>query len=161
MNDLDDIETLFRRNYTAMHRLAAMFLHDNALASDVVQDVFHTLLSGTPPSATTTAYLLSCVKNRCLNRLRDMDTRDRIRRLIALDTGPDTDEMPDEERIEAINKAIATELPPQCRRVIELRFRDGLQYKEIAEELGISETAVYKHLRKGIETLRNKMTENG
>ena len=133
-----------------MHRLAAMFLHDNALASDVVQDVFHTLLSGTPSSATTTAYLLSCVKNRCLNRLRDMDTRDRIRRLIALDAEPDTDDMPDEERIEAINKTTATDLPPQCRR-----------YKEIAEELGISETAVYKHLRKGIETLRNKMTENG
>ncbi len=93
---------------------------------------------------------------------RHVDTRDRIRRLIALDAEPDTDgDTPDEERIEAINKTIATDLPPQCRRVVELRFRDGLQYKEIAEELGISETAVYKHLRKGIETLRNKMTENG
>lgn len=49
-----------------------------------------------------------------------------------------------------------TELTPQTRKVLDLRFRQKLKYREIATELGISEVAVYKHLAQGIRKLKQK-----
>ena len=48
------------------------------------------------------------------------------------------------------------ELTPQTRKVLDLRFRQRLKYREIATELGISEVAVYKHLAQGIRKLKQK-----
>ena len=46
--------------------------------------------------------------------------------------------------------------PKQTWRVFQLRFDEELLYREIAEELGISETSVYKHLAKALERLKEK-----
>ena len=43
---------------------------------------------------------------------------------------------------------------PQTREVVQLRFRDRKSYREIAEQMGISEAAVYKHLAQGIRKLK-------
>jgi RNA polymerase sigma-70 factor, ECF subfamily len=46
------------------------------------------------------------------------------------------------------------ELPPVCREVI-LRFKcDGLNYKEIAAELGISVHMVEKHIARAVHHIR-------
>ncbi|MCM1028647.1 MAG: ECF-type sigma factor [Alloprevotella sp.] len=53
-----------------------------------------------------------------------------------------------------------TRLPSdQCRRVITLRYRDGLKYREIAQTLGISEVAVYRHIRHALDILRQTLRE--
>ena len=44
----------------------------------------------------------------------------------------------------------------QTWRVFQLRFDEGLRYKEIAERLSISETAVYKHLAEALKKLKEK-----
>jgi len=41
-------------------------------------------------------------------------------------------------------------LPDRCRQVIMLRYLDGLAYKEIAEQLGISPETVKVHMAKGM-----------
>ena len=41
-----DIEKLFKKYYAQMHRQAAMLLHDDDLARDIIHDVFCTLLDG-------------------------------------------------------------------------------------------------------------------
>lgn len=60
-----------------------------------------------------------------------------------------------------IYSTVANDLTDACRRVVELRFSDGMSYKAIACTLGISEVAVYKHLRHAIDVLRKKMSQNG
>ena len=44
----------------------------------------------------------------------------------------------------------------QTWRVFQLRFDEGLLYREIAERLGISEVAVYKHLAEALKKLKEK-----
>ena len=41
--------------------------------------------------------------------------------------------------------------------VIRLCYREGMSYKDTAEELGISVSAVNKHIVKGLRTLREKL----
>ncbi|MEM9305519.1 MAG: RNA polymerase sigma factor [Pseudomonadota bacterium] len=45
-------------------------------------------------------------------------------------------------------------LPPKCRRVIQLRMISGMSQREIAEQLGIAESTVEKHLAKGLRHCR-------
>lgn len=55
-----------------------------------------------------------------------------------------------EQKISLYFDAIA-ELPPQCRRVFLMRKYQGLSHREIARELGITTSAVEKHIALGAE----------
>ena len=161
MTKINDIEQLFKTHYTAMHRLAMLILRDEDMARDIVHDVFESLLNAglTDVSA---QYLLRAVRNRCLNSLRGLSTRDRIVDFYAVDEQEIADEeWPDDETIAKIHFTVANDLTDACRRVVELRFADGKSYKEIASTLSISEVAVYKHLRHAIDVLRSKLSQNG
>lgn len=171
-----DIEKLFKAHYTQMHRLAMALLQDGDSARDIVHDVFTALIGegeggeGTPGEAeaavggaeVTAGYLMRAVRNRCLNHIRNLGTRERIANRYFLENRDyDEEQWPDEETMQAISGIIAGELTPQCRRVVEMRFRTGMSYAEISAELQISGTAVYKHLRHALSIIRKKLKENG
>lgn len=162
MTNNNDIEQLFREHFVRMHRLAAVLLHDDALAADIVQDVFASLLQRETGIIVSGAYLMNAVRNRCLNYIRDCDIHQRIAKGYFLDNNKyDADLLADEETFTRIRGLISSELSPQARRVIELRFYGGLPFAEVAAEMGISETAVYRHLRHALITLRQKLNQNG
>lgn len=52
-------------------------------------------------------------------------------------------------------------LPDRCRQVIMLRYLDGLAYKEIAEQLGISAETVKVHMAKGMRRCAAFFAERG
>ncbi|MDE6023418.1 MAG: sigma-70 family RNA polymerase sigma factor [Muribaculaceae bacterium] len=52
---------------------------------------------------------------------------------------------------------ISESLPYQCSKVMLLRYESGFSYADIAEELGISKVAVYKHLKNGLDQIRAKL----
>ena len=60
------------------------------------------------------------------------------------------------DRLEEILDFIDTKLTPQTARIVRMHYQQKMKYREIAAELGISETAVYKHLAQGISKLREK-----
>ncbi|MDO4334460.1 MAG: sigma-70 family RNA polymerase sigma factor [Bacteroidales bacterium] len=161
MTTSNDIERLFRTHYTAMHRSAMLLLRDEDAARDIVHDVFESLLTSGMTDVSA-GYLLRAVRNRCLNYLRNLTVRDRIKQLYALDEQEIADEdWPDDDTVALIHSAVANDLTAACRRVVELRFTAGKSYKEIASALGVSEVAVYKHLRHAMDVLRLKLSENG
>lgn len=67
----------------------------------------------------------------------------------------ETDEM------ENILDFIDNELTPQTARILRMHYQQKLKYREIAAQLGISQTAVYKHLAQGINKLKRKFKNNG
>ena len=138
----DDIELLFKANYTRMNRLAVALLHDSNEASDVVHEVFSVLIRE-DLTGTTPGYLLAAVRNRCMNIIRKADTRRRLTELYLLPGVIDnSDDWPPEEIFTHINEIISEKLTTQCRRVVELRFSSGLKYSEISARLGISEVTM-------------------
>lgn len=144
-----------------MYRLAMMLLREEDTARDIVHDVFESLLTSGITSASE-AYLLRVVRNRCLNHLRNLSARTRIRELYSADEQEIADEeWPDDETIALIQSTVASELTEACRRVVTMRFTDNMTYREIATALSISEVAVYKHLRHAIDVLRQTLSQNG
>ena len=162
MNHQSDIETLFRRNYSAIHRLAASLLHDDEAARDVVHDTFEALMQGGVCEDVSAGYLLSAVRNRCINRLRHYATRERVHHLLSMETNEqEIDEWPDEDTFAEIRAVVNTKLPEGAKRIVTMRFYDGYSGREIAEELTISQNSVYKALRNAILTLRKHLTKHG
>ena len=164
----ETIERLFRQHYQRMYQLAMVLLKDEAASKDVVSDVFADMLNGKSrlcrdskmkegndvlPSDTTRSYLLVCVRNKCLNLLSRRKMKDRVHHLLRADASPSIAPMEafaseiekETDRQEGIWAYMNAELTPQTRKVLDLRFRQKLKYREIATELNISEVAVYKH----------------
>ena len=175
----ETIEQLFRQHYLRMYQLARVLLKDDAASKDVVGEVFADVLDGKTqlgldnetiasepplPSANAGSYLLVCVRHKCLNLLSRQKMKDRVHHLLKADTSPSiapleatiTEIDRETDKYEAIQAYMDAELTPQTRKVLNLRFRQRLKYREIATELGISEVAVYKHLAQGIRKLKQK-----
>jgi RNA polymerase sigma-70 factor (ECF subfamily) len=101
-------------------------------------------------------YLMATVRNLCLDRIRLMTLHERLERRITLSDNDQAYGESERERIaEMIDYAERT-FSKQTWRVFQLRFDEGLLYREIAERLGISEVAVYKHLAEALKKLKEK-----
>lgn len=162
MTDRNDIEQLFRAHYAQMFRLAVALLHDDDLARDVVHDVFLSLLTDGPSVRVSGGYLLRAVRNRCLNHIRDCGIRQRLASRYFLENEAyENAEWPDEETLAQVQALIRYDVSPQARRVMELRFVEGQKFARIAEVMGISEAAVYRHLRHALMLIRKKLNAHG
>lgn len=153
-----EIGQLYTSCYQQMFTMAKLMLKDEKEAEDVVSDLFAKLADGafTLPSERPESYLMTATRNNCLDRIRRMSLRERMERRLSLSEPGLSSEDGDLQRLtEMIDYAEMT-FPKQTWRVFQLRFDEGLLYREIAEELGISETSVYKHLAKAIERLKEK-----
>jgi len=120
------------------------------------RDVFASLLER--PSADVShpaSFLLITVRNRCLNLLSRKQMKERVHKLLPIDE-PTDDELPQDDQLEAMLRFIDTELTPQTREVVRLRFMEHMKYRDIASHLGISEAAVYKHLAQAIRKLKQR-----
>jgi RNA polymerase sigma-70 factor (ECF subfamily) len=53
-----------------------------------------------------------------------------------------------------------TELPPRCRDVFILHKIRGLSYREVARMLDITESAVEKHIIKGLQHCRHRLGQH-
>ena len=160
MTDKKKLETLFKQYYRQMYRLATILLHDDAESKDVVHDIFAQLLDDHRDLREDTAesYLLTSVRNRCLNVIRSRQIQERVEHLYLLDL--DTTISPTEhlnEELKALQKGIAQLDPPIYRDIILQHFRDGITFKEIANHMGVSETTIYKHLRRALSQLRQQL----
>lgn len=160
MTKFDDIENLFRIHYASMHRLAVLITHDECVSKDIVHDVFEALLLAGKTDVSA-VYLLTAVRNRCLKYIRSLSIRERMKETLSLGEDEILDEKwPDDETIAQIQTTIATDMNESCRKVVNLRFIENRSYQEIADMLGISTVAVYKHLRHAIDVLRKKLSQN-
>ena len=94
---------------------------------------------------------MAAVRNRCLNLIEQKRTRERLRNLYALETDGVSTELND-ERYDEVMAFVSKHFSGTALRVMQLRFVDGLECKEIASTLHISTVAVYKHLARAMQT---------
>jgi RNA polymerase sigma-70 factor (ECF subfamily) len=142
---------------------------DAAEAEDVVQEIwFRISRADGGPVANPLAYLHRVGMNIVLDRLRE--DRRRVRREQDWTESATTcagDEAVDEtpsphaivegrERIRALAEAI-DRLPPGAARVFRRHKLDGISHAEIATELGISRSAVEKHIAVALRHLREAL----
>ncbi len=161
--ELADLEALYDAHHRQAIGLAYRLLGDLGDAEEAVQEVFlaawrsgHTY---DPARGSTRTWLLSMVRNRCIDVLRARKRRPTQPLSEILDP-VDASDVPAEAvsnvDAEAARTALAT-LPPEQKQAIELAYFAGLSHSEIATQLAAPIGTVKGRIRLGLDRLRNLM----
>ncbi len=145
--DKQAFKELFDEFYQTLCLFAARFLKDDALAADVVQEVFvkfwerHTDFDN---DLKVKSYLYTSVRNACLNIIRDKkEFIPEGESLAQLEKESFFGNAVLERESLRIFYAAVDSLPTQGRKIIYLAI-DGKTNHEIATELGITEFTVHR-----------------
>lgn len=158
-----EIETLFRRHYAAMYRLARTILYDADESKDVVSEVFVRLLHSNPSvqADKMEGYLMMAVRNRCLDVLGHKSVREQVEKLFSQELRQHFIVVQNEdERLDRLMQYIERELPPLSQRILRLRFLREMTYEEVAQEVGVSKVTVYNHLSQSIQRIKEYFSRN-
>lgn len=148
-------ERLFKGNYPMMYRLAYSILEDGEEAKDAVNQVFAEMWHRKPDveEKAATGYLLAAVRNQCLHTMRKI----RLQRQLESEYKLQEQVLENNEHQELmaeLRQIINERLTEQDRRILSLRYDDELSYSETAEALGISTSAVNKHITRSLSKIR-------
>lgn len=157
MTSKQEIKSLFERYYDKMYVAARIMLHDDEESRDAVSDVFARIADGSIDvrEDTAAAFLLTCVRNKCLKMIRAKQVRQRASRYLQLDESIEMTPIDAQiDRLTAVLDYCERELTPQTFRVFQLRHQQRKTYAKIASTLGISEAAVYKHLAQALNKIK-------
>ena len=157
-----ELEILFKAHYTAMFRLAVSLLYDADEARDVVSDVFASLLDGGLAIRTDNArgFLLTCVRNSCINMIRHKQMRERFIRLYSTNAEPLADGPDDSIMLAELRDYINNHLPPLSRRIFTLRYLQDMTCQQVAETVGVSRVTVHHHLSQSLEKINAYFSNN-
>ena len=159
--DKASFEQLFRDNYVKAYYLALRILHDDEASKDVVADAFELVWRRLQDSDVDklSSYLLTTVKNVCLDYIRKQNIRNRYVQANVQAVGKQSFNPEEvdlhEEKIQTIIRSL-DELTPRTQQIVTMCYVQRKKYREVAEELGISESAVKKHIMQALSYMRQK-----
>ena len=161
---MEKIDLVFQTYYRPLCLYAVHYLHDVDEAEDTVQDCFVRLLEKKtafffPSQEKLKSFLYTTVRNACIDKLRHQCP-------VLQDISPSdlsgfiSDEEARERSFSEAELWTAIErLPDRCREIFLLSKRDGLTYREIAEELSLSEKTVEHQVSKALKLLRSRRAD--
>jgi RNA polymerase sigma factor (sigma-70 family) len=160
MNAMGGLATVFLANREALHRFLRARLRGTGDPEDVLQDLWVKLESlETGPVAEPLAYLYRMAENLVLDRRRSAMRRTKRETAwtegqIDGSLGMAVDSQPDAERqllaLDHLRRvdAVLDDLPDRTAFAFRAVRIDGVPQKEIAASMGISLSAVEKHLQR-------------
>ena len=156
--DADSFTELCRRYYPAMVAIAHSILGDRHLAEDAAQQAFAKAAVKLPQLKRKSRFAgwLAAI---CRNAARDMARRteafystENLSTIAAESDQNDT--------TEAVRNALG-KLSASARKVVFLRFYDGMSYEQISAVLGISEQAINGRLRRAKKKMADYLRRSG
>ena len=158
-------EHLFRKHYSSLCGYAAKYVWDLDQAEEIVQDLFYNLWNkknNLSVDLSIEAYLFRAVRNACLNYLKHQKVRqqhaDSVKRNPLSDSTAGEDPL---ETLELQNKIdeVVDALPPERKKIFQMSRYEGLKYKEIADQLGLSVKTVEAQMGKALKMLRENLAD--
>ena len=153
-----EFERLFKDNYPHMYRMAFSMVENAEDAKDAVHQVFTQVWKGKPRVADKSirGYLLAATRNQCLHLLRSRQLQRQMEEELQRDTAASENEER-EELLQQLQQVIDNNLTEQDRRVLSLHYEDEMTYEETATVLGISASAVNKHITRSLAKIRSTL----
>lgn len=151
---------LFRKYYKDLVLFGGNILHDQVRCEDIVQNIFLKLWSDRENiiiEKSLKSFLLRSVQNSCLDELRHKQViRDHEQFTQTFDyfDSLDTENYILYSDLEDKLNAAMNKLPDTYREAFRMNRFDGLKYKEIAEQLKVSERTVEVRVSKALGLLR-------
>ena len=161
-------ERLFKDSYPHMYRMAFSMVEDADDAKDAVHQVFTQMWKGKPKvsDSQVRGYLLAATRNQCLHILRQRELRRLMEEELQreaeerLQVGASAGMSSNDEREELmleLQQVIDDNLTEQDRRVLRLHYDEEMTYQETATVLGISASAVNKHITRSLAKIRETL----
>lgn len=170
MNDIPvtELTTIYLNKRAELTRFFRARTGSAAAAEDLLQDLYIKVRQVDASEVQNpTAYLYRLGLNLLLDKYRS-ETRQRRRDRdyveahiggggIGVSAEPSVEDAVDARlRLERLLKAVE-QLPPQCKRVFRMHKLEGMGHQEIAKALGISRSAVEKHMITALKHLSAAM----
>lgn len=166
--DQSALAEAYRRHAGAVFGLARRLLLEQAIAEEIVQDIFLRLWNDParfdPQRGSMRSYLLTQAHGRAVDVLRaDVSRRAREERDArrTAESGYDVElQVWDMATSDHVRRSVIA-LPQDERRAIELAYFGGLTYREVAAQLQAPEGTVKSRIRSGLQRLRRELTAAG
>ncbi len=166
----DAFKEVFLLLYPRLKGYCRLFIAEESLVEDVIQETFLTLWEKRDSIKTDKSIeslIFVMVRNRCLNELRNQRLEgekidpenlkvNELQFLYQLDFNSKEEKSLEEMLIESFQKAV-NELPEKMKKVFTLCKIEGKNQKEVAENLGISIKMVEKHIACAKQHIREKL----
>ncbi len=169
-NELQSFEQLFKLYYLRLKKYAISILHNPIEAEDMVQDIFFQAWQNRmslDKEKNIGSYLFTTLKNRCLNTLRHKIVEEKYsiqqskyeaEELYNISFKENDVFVSMEKQLTKELEAIISQMPAKCQTAFRLKWFEGKKIREIAEMMKISTTMVDKHLAKGLQIVREKLS---
>jgi RNA polymerase sigma-70 factor (ECF subfamily) len=158
---------LYEESLAPLWAFAMRYVREDAIARDVIQDVFYSLWVNRNTlhiETTLRAYLFGAVRYRSLA----LSARDKRRAVLVEQTegpsgamvaeaSPNPDERIESSEVRRTVAAAVSTLPERQQLAITLRIVQSMTYEEIGSVLGISKVAVSKLVHKAQDRLRKAL----
>ena len=164
--DAEAFSLLFRKYWPRLYAYSMKFVREDDAARDIIQDCFMRLWEkkSTLTPVSIQALLFTMVRNACLNHIKYRLIHDKADISILNDMKSGTSEalydldfgrQPDNttlysELMEQI-EIVLSGLPERTRQIFRMSRFEGLKNREISQKLGISATAVEKHMSRALK----------
>lgn len=163
--DMDSFKYFFNKYYNDLCNFVNIYLHDQVLSEEIVQDIFVYFWENKEKLQINTsvkAYLFSVSKFKSLNLLRDTHNRKRIAgdliKSESLFTNDEMDCWIDTEEFKKILDAAIDQLAPRCRKIFLMSKNEELSNKQIAERLNISIKTVENQITIALKKMRDYLS---
>ena len=155
---------IYDRHAKPLYHHAYRVLENADACNDVVQDVFLTLWNKRETlriKGTLSAYLYRAVRNRTLDHISHQQVSkkyiDSIREFVNNRSWSVEEELQEKELL-AIIASEKDKLSPRVREIYELNREYGMTYREIGDQLDISEKTVKKTVHNALRRIRLRIT---
>ncbi len=152
------LASLVRAHQRSVYSLALRMLGTRDLAEDLTQDVFMQLndnLGSIESSRHLGFWLRQVTTNRAIDQLRrrarvQLTSLDEEQELFCAEEGADP-------LLQRHLRALLSDLSPQARAVLLLRYQEDLDPIDIARALDMPINTVKSHLKRSLDTMREKV----
>ncbi|MFT6796354.1 MAG: RNA polymerase sigma-70 factor (family 1) [Maribacter sp.] len=156
---------LFYKYYGRLVAYITTYSNDKEISEDIVQQAFINLWEDRlklDEQKSPRNYLYAIARNRYMDTLKKIKKRENLldqiwERALQDRLQEDTEKL--EERIEKMKDVIES-LPPKCKEIIQMNKVQGLKYKEIAEQKGVSIKTVESQMRIAFIKIREAFNDN-
>lgn len=167
-SDIRNFNLLFNEYHERFIRFAMGYVKERQTAEDFVSEAFAAFWENRhrlPPETRPPAYIMTIVKNKCINHLQHQQIQQRVAEELrdhttwVLQTKISTLEACDpdflfSEEMQLIIDSTLKQLPEKTRQIFLLSRKQELTYKEIAEKTNLSQKAIEFHISKALQLLR-------
>ncbi|MFN8353516.1 MAG: RNA polymerase sigma factor [Spirosomataceae bacterium] len=156
-------EYLYDRYADKVYRKCLSFVKDPAKAEDFTHDIFLKLvlsLNSYKEHAKFSTWLYSITYNFCVDKVRTAKKVQEVELDDNFDSIDDSDDS-DLKEIEAQRlRDTLREVSPDERAILLMKYQEDLSIKDIADVLGVTESAVKMRLKRAKEKVRKLYLEN-